>query len=147
MEKIERFHRSLGQMLRASIRGEQTDWQEKVQAALLAYRTSVHNTTKMTPFFLTHGREARLPIDIIFPRPPQKAAYRNTYSVKLRENLDEAFAVVGEEQKKEVALYQGSLDGKTFKEGDLVWYYTPRQKQGQVKKLHHLKGNGKTKCL
>ena len=72
--KVERFHRSLGQMLRASMRGKQTDWEMKLPAALLAYRTSVHNTTKMTPFFLTHGREAKLPIDIIFPRPPQKAA-------------------------------------------------------------------------
>ena len=38
--------------------------------------------------------------------------------------------------KGEAALYQGSLDGKTLEEGDLVWYYTPRQKQGQVRKLH-----------
>ena len=54
--------------------------------------------------------------------------------MKLRENLDEAFVVVHEEQKKvitrEAALYQGNLDGKTLEEGDLVWYYTPRQKQG-----------------
>ena len=55
------------QMLWASIWGKQTDWEMKLPAALLAYRTSVHNTTKMTPFFLNHGREARLPIDIIFP--------------------------------------------------------------------------------
>ena len=33
--KIECFHRSLGQMLRASIRGKQTDWEKKLPAALL----------------------------------------------------------------------------------------------------------------
>jgi dUTPase len=137
---IERFHRTLGEMLRTTVKVQQTDWEDKLPAALLAYRTSVHNTTKMTPFYLTHGREARLPIDVIFPRPPQKAELRTNYSVKLRENLDEAFAFVREQQnkviKREAALYNGTLEGKTLEEGDLVWYYTPRQEKGQVKKLH-----------
>merc|ERR1711888_315563 len=47
---------------------------------------------------------------------------------------------LGTEQKKiikrEVVLYQGSLDGKTLEEDDLVWYYTPRQRPGQIRKLH-----------
>ena len=137
---IERFHRSLGQMLRSSISNRQTDWEDKLPAALLAYRTAVHTTTKMTPFFLTHGREARLPIDIIFPRPPQQLELRTTYSVKLRENLDEAFRFVRDNQnkviKREAALYSGTLDGEQLQEGDLVWYYSPRQNPGQVKKLH-----------
>ena len=138
--KIERFHRTLGEMLRTTVKEQQTDWEDKLPAALLAYRTSVHNTTKKTPFSLTHGREARLPIDIIFPRPPQKAEFRTSYSVKLRENLDEAFSFVRDQQqkviKREAALYNGTLDGKKLEEGDLVWYYTPRQNKGQVKKLH-----------
>jgi hypothetical protein len=28
------------------------------------------------------------------------------------------------------------MDGEQLKEGDLVWYYSPRQNRGQVKKLH-----------
>ena len=137
---IERFHRSLGQMLRSTVSNQQTDWEDKLPASLLAYRTAVHTTTKMTPFFLTHGREARLPIDIIFPRPPQQVELRTTYSVKLRENLDEAFRFVRDNQnkviKREAALYSGTMDGDKLKEGDLVWYYSPRQNPGQVKKLH-----------
>jgi len=112
---IERFHRSLGQMLRSTVCNQQTDWEDKLPASLLAYRTAVHTTTKMTPFFLTHGREARLPIDIIFPRPPQQVELRTTYSVKLRENLDEAFRFVRDNQnkviKREAALYSGTMDG------------------------------------
>ena len=137
---IERFHRSLGQMLRSTVSNQQTDWEDKLPASLLAYRTAVHTTTKMTPFFLTHGREARLPIDIIFPRPPQQVELRTTYSVKLRENLDDAFRFVRDNQnkviKREAALYSGTMDGDKLKEGDLVWYYSPRQNPGQVKKLH-----------
>ena len=30
---------------------------------LFAYRTSKNATTKMTPFYLTYGREAKLPVD------------------------------------------------------------------------------------
>ena len=113
-------------MLRTTVKQQQTDWEDKLPAALLAYRTSVHNTTKKNPFYLTHGREACLPIDVIFPQPPQKAELRTSYSVKLRENLDEAFYFFRDQQqkviKRETALYNGTLEGKKLKEGDLVLY-------------------------
>jgi len=37
-----------------------------IPAALFAYRTLQNNTTKHEPFFLTYGREARLPIELQF---------------------------------------------------------------------------------
>jgi len=37
-----------------------------IPAALFDYRTLQNNITKHEPFFLTYGREARLPIELQF---------------------------------------------------------------------------------
>ena len=43
---------------------DQNDWDEKLEYALYSYRTSVHATTKYTPFSLMYGREAVLPLQL-----------------------------------------------------------------------------------
>ena len=138
--KVERYHRTLGQMLRTTITGNQNTWEEKLPYTLMAYRTSVHNTTKFTPFYLVHGREAYLPVDVIFPRPPQREPLRTVYGVRMRTNLEQAFDFVREEQNKVIKraaqLYKGNLGGTELKEGELVWYYSPRRKEGTVSKFH-----------
>jgi hypothetical protein len=39
------------------------DWDNYVAPILFAYRTTKHATTKIAPFFLVYGRDAKLPID------------------------------------------------------------------------------------
>jgi hypothetical protein len=54
--------------------------------------------------------------------------------------LEEAFDFVREEQNKGIKraaqLYKGNLGGAELKEGELVWYYSPRHKEGTVSKFH-----------
>ena len=40
------------------------DWDQYLDSILFAIRTSVQATTKHTPFFFMHGREARLPLEV-----------------------------------------------------------------------------------
>ena len=42
----------------------QTNWDEFIPTALFAYRTSVQETTQLSPFETLYGREARLPNDL-----------------------------------------------------------------------------------
>ena len=46
------------------INADHFDWDENLESVLFSYRTSVHATTKYTPFFLMYGREAVLPIQL-----------------------------------------------------------------------------------
>ena len=46
------------------INTEQDDWDEHIESVLFSYRTSVHASTKFTPFYLMYGREAVLPVQL-----------------------------------------------------------------------------------
>lgn len=39
------------------------EWDQYIAPVLFAYRTSKHFTTKISPFYLVNGREAKLPVD------------------------------------------------------------------------------------
>jgi Integrase zinc binding domain/Integrase core domain len=57
---VERFNRTLCESL-AKVSENENEWDKHVESVLFAYRTTRHNTTKKTPFFMTYGREAILP--------------------------------------------------------------------------------------
>ena len=59
---VERFNQTLCEKL-AKLSEETDQWDEFVDPALMAYRTTKHLATEVTPFLLTYGREAVLPID------------------------------------------------------------------------------------
>ena len=52
--KVERYHGTMGQMLRTTITVNQTTWEDKLPYTLMAYRTSVYNTTNFFFFYLVH---------------------------------------------------------------------------------------------
>ena len=55
---------------------------------MMAYRSSVHETTKFTPFQMMFGRQVRLPIDIMFGTPEPTPSCPNQYVNQLRSNLE-----------------------------------------------------------
>jgi hypothetical protein len=69
---IERFNRTLLSMLSIAAREDKHNWDLMLPVLLLAYRTSVHETTGETPSLLMLGREARLPVDIMYNLTPNK---------------------------------------------------------------------------
>jgi hypothetical protein len=53
-----------------------TDWDEYVEYVALAYNTSRHETSGMTPLFALYGRETILPLDVSLgsdPNPTSQA--------------------------------------------------------------------------
>ena len=59
---MEHFNRTLCESL-AKLVEQTNEWDKYVKPVLFAYRTSKQSTTQMTPFYLTYGRDAVLPMD------------------------------------------------------------------------------------
>src|SRR6266498_3827312 len=59
---VEKFNQTLCEKL-AKLSKETDQWNEFVDPVLMAYRMTKHSVTGITPFLLTYGREAVLPID------------------------------------------------------------------------------------
>ncbi|MCP4480225.1 MAG: transposase family protein, partial [Planctomycetaceae bacterium] len=64
---VERQNRTLIAMLRVYLSRHQDNWPEKLPTVLFAYRTSVHQTTKQTPYKTVYGIEAPTSLEWYFP--------------------------------------------------------------------------------
>ena len=125
---VERFHRTMKRKLTALIHEFDNEWDEALPATLLAMRTSVNRTTGFTPFFLEHGREARLPVDLIAGSPPDQSISLDRYTEKMKEHFTKAFSTVTERQKSYILRQQELYRERHHKINvdDLVWLYTDR---------------------
>ena len=63
--QTERFNWTLEAMLAKSVDEHQEDWSDHLPILLMAYRTSIHESTKFSPFHLNFGKSTQLPIDIM----------------------------------------------------------------------------------
>ena len=60
--RIERFNRTLKEMLRKLINGQRTDWERKLPTAIRCYRQAVSTVTGYSPYHLWHVRRPRIPL-------------------------------------------------------------------------------------
>ena len=125
---VERFHRSMKRKLTALIHEFDDEWDEALPATLLAMRTSVNRTTGFTPFYLEHGREARLPVDMIAGPPPIQPEHLDKYTDKIQNQFAKAFSVVAERQNSYIMRQKELYRERQHKINidDLVWLFTDR---------------------
>ncbi len=133
---VERNNRTIKKMLRSVVTSNTKDWDDILPYVLMAYRATIHETTKCSANLLLFGSENRLPVDLIYadglsrevtlPCPCEyvewvRAASREAFS-KARDNLKKN----AERQKR---LYDRNTFMRTFKIGDWVWVLYPPQLQ------------------
>ena len=114
---------------------------------MMAYRSSVHETTKFTPFQMMFGRQVRLPIDIMFGTPEPTPSCPSQYVNQLRSNLEKCYNIVRRHISKEQIHQKDQYDkkqvGSNFTVNDMVGYTTlPRRvKTNLVNFTVHGKGH------
>lgn len=138
---VERFNRTLLDMLATTTRRHPFDWEDHIRKVCMAYNTSIHSSTGFTPFYLMFGREAKLPIDLMYGTGNNNNMTTKEYATQLKKGLEEAYSCAREklaashERRKE--HYDKRVHGQPFAAGDLVWLHSTVVPPGQSKKLHH----------
>ncbi|XP_003370753.1 retrovirus-related Pol polyprotein from transposon 412 [Trichinella spiralis] len=122
---VERFHRTLLAMLSARATTDRRNWDLVLPMTLLAYRTSIHESTKATPCRILFGREAALPIDVMYGLPEIPPQTRAEYIWKLRNDLADSCKEIREklktESRRQKKWYDRGTTDYKFNIDDKVW--------------------------
>ena len=137
---VECFNRTLLDMLSTTIKDYPGTWENHVRAVCMAYNTSVQRTTGFTPFYLMFGRQACIPIDVMYGNPVVESSPSN-YAIELKKSLTTAYNQVRTKMdvqfQRQKQYYDRKVHGAPYKVGNLVWLYSPAVPPGESKKLHH----------
>ena len=138
---VERFNRTLLDMLATTVKDHEGSWEDHIRAVCMAYNTSIQQTTGYSPFFLMYGRQARIPVDLMYnPDSPDELPHHE-YAALIRNTLEDAYSSVREhmtaKQEHQKEMYDQKVHGKLYEVGDLVWLHSSVVPRGQSKKLHH----------
>ena len=138
---VERANRVIKDQLAKYIAHQGDDWDKHIHQLQLAYNTSVHTSTGLTPYFIMHGREARTPASLTCPVMTPSFDSPQEYVTDVCSRLRKAFQHT--QQKSEQAQHRQKKDydasTRTIKyvPGDLVWLHDP------VNARHKLEPNWK----
>lgn len=136
---LERFHRTLKDLLSHYIHPHQRDWDEWLPFALAAYSSATHSSTGESPFFLLFGRDMDYPYDEIFRPIRVKYDTDNNYVSEFLQRMKIAHrnAVTNMEKTTDRVHNQfnkGAVPSK-IKVGDRVYLFDQADKVGINRKL------------
>ncbi|XP_057691272.1 uncharacterized protein LOC130915330 [Corythoichthys intestinalis] len=139
--QVERFNRTLLQMLRCYVNQSQKNWDEHLPLLAAAYRSSRHSVTGYTPNRLMLGRETHQPQDI-----QSGTAKLNTgpmevsdFLYNLEEGLNEVHSLAREHlrtaQARQKKMHDLRAKEHSYNVGDLVFLKDDTKKKGMSPKL------------
>ena len=109
---------------------------------LLTIQVCMHASTGYTPFYLIHGHEAHLSVNVLCGRPDQKDLSHCEYVANMPKRFGHVFEKVsdrtGQKQVRQKTYYDKKTPREVLPTGSLVWlrYPVPRRKGYNCKKLH-----------
>ena len=137
---VERLNRTIISMLATVVNDFGGEWEDHLPRICFAYNTSQQESTGFTPFYLMFGRQARIPLDIMYQTPVAEARNVSQYIWTLRKSMQDAYALARDNLQtasyRQKELYDEKIHGKPYKVGDLVWLHNPAMPRGQARKLY-----------
>ena len=122
--KVERFHRTLHDVLAKRLADDQRTWDLHLNQALAALRFNVSESSKFSPFYLLYNRDVVLPVDNLL-KPRRKYHGEELHKITLQEQ-HKAFVTVRNnlrKSKKRQARYADrNSKAVEFEIGDPVYY-------------------------
>lgn len=137
---VERNIKTIKDMLSAFDDNAQKNWDAYLPLLMMAYRSSIHESTHVSPCSMMLGQEITLPVDLVLGVPEEEnKCYSTQYAYELAQNIEKihAFAraklqISGQAMKK---YYDHKTDYKIYSVGTPVWFHNQKQKRGLSCKL------------
>ena len=132
---VERFNRTFLMMLAMFAGEHRHDWDNLLPAVMMAYRSSVHESTGFCLYHLMFGEECTLPMDVGLPRHNHDMPdhIKNPYALWVRDTLKVAFDQVrrhaGQAVRRQKRLYDKRAVKRVFVVGDWTLRYYPPSKK------------------
>ena len=126
---VERFNRMLLMMLAMFAGENRDDWDDLLPAVMMAYRSSVHESTGFSPYRLMFGDECMLPMDVGLPRRESDLPdpITSPYAIWVRDALEVAYDQVrrhsGQAVRRQKRPYDRRAVRRLFAVGDWVLHY------------------------
>lgn len=140
--QAERFNKTLVKMIKAYLVDSQDDWDLNLGCLAGAYRSTPHESTKLSPNLLCFGREIRMPADLLFGHAKTTRGTTPSYAghvLGLREKMLAAHEVarkhLKQSAKRSKEIYDSKLSFRQYHVGDLVWCLHETRKVGVNPKL------------
>ncbi|KAH0716655.1 hypothetical protein KY290_012917 [Solanum tuberosum] len=126
--QTEVVNRTLGNMLRAVLKGKLTSWKDYLPIVEFADNRTFHSSTGKTPFEVVYGFNPLTPLDLL-PLPTNDFANLDgKKKADMMKKIHEQTRLAIEKKNKEVALRRNK--GRkyvVFKPGDLVWVHMRKE--------------------
>lgn len=139
---VERMNRSLIAMLSKYCQKNQSHWDTLLPMLMLAYRSSSHASTKMSPNKMVFGREVTLPMAAAIGRPLQERNaietlddYVQDLRIELAHIHDIARENIRETSNYQKRHYDSNAKARKYKVGQCVWLHDPTRHKGVCSKL------------
>ena len=137
---VERFNRSLTNMLSKTVQEHDKDWDEKLPFVLFAYRAAVQQSTLEAPFYLMYGRDPQLPTDVLLvPEPERQYVDIQDFRSEMVMGVSRAWKLARENieraQKYQKIQHDKHAKDPNFKLGNRVFVHMPAEKKGKPTNL------------
>ncbi|XP_038152461.1 protein NYNRIN-like [Cyprinodon tularosa] len=111
---VERFNRTLLDMLGTLSEKEKTHWTDFVKPLVHAYNCTKNDVTGYSPYELMFGRQPRLPVDLAFGLPLNEDGFcsHTQYVQKLKSHLEESYKLASKNSAKVMQRNKTQFDQK-----------------------------------
>ena len=130
--EVERLNRTLKNSLRIYAEEFIGTWDKHLPSICFAYNTSRHEVTGYSPFYLWHGREARLPTDVFEGGFQEISHDIDQYQLLMTQHLKRAYEIVKKQLEENALDVKNKWEQKIrklpkkFRIGDKVLFYNPQ---------------------
>lgn len=143
----ENFNGTLCRSIAKCLQTSESNWDQLIPSILFAYRTLKHESTKYTPFYLMHGREAQLPADIEF-QDKNEGNYSNlTYEEAVERRISSIIGIftdalmitsrnIQRAQDLQKKRQENLAKAREYKENDIVLVYDSAKKNVHGQKFN-----------